>query len=478
MNQGSSVYKKLNTKASEIKKTFESYNKELLATESSLDSLTTNREEEFKKIAETYLPELADEYISTLKDRQAVVQSILKAKQERRMDLNISIDNAIAEKNKIKKELDATTSELNSLSSSREEIRYTIMNNLKKDGEYQKIVQDVKAMHKLLKINEERLEQISVDCANKISDYESDKLFMGLYKKGFATEKYSGKIKFIDSVIAKAIKYQESVKDYELLKSMPLSVEKLFREREQSMNALMDKGQAIEKKQSEAYGLEGVMKKGAELMNNRNSFIKNIGLKDEEQKKLLQELKDLDNTKDKYYKKAISDLKEFLEGEKIENLKKKVRESINTQDDDALAMIESIDSDIRKLKDNAKTQKSDRDKLSDKMNDLNEIVRKFNNLDYESDRSFFKKEFNIDSLLAEFDSGNIDSNGLWEKITENQYFEAKQAKSISRNSESNNKNDDDYYKPSRGWGGSGGSDSHSGGFGGFGGGSFKTGGGF
>lgn len=464
---GSTVYKSIKEKVAEAEKEQERFSNSVYKCEADIESFVNERENCYTQLATVYLPEMTAQSVKeTLKEVQGEVQKIFKAKQERRKELEDSMQASIKKKKGLESKLDNVTEQLNQEAAERDKLKSEVMKELNSNKGYINLSSEARQNGERLAKNQKRLEEFKAEAKEKLPLYDKSKLFTYLLNRKFGSPDYQGRgiARILDAAVSDVVNYKEMKKNYDFLRSMPELMKIEFDKRKEESESLIKKLQNIEKESADRHGLTAVIEAGNKTGKARENVMAEIARLDDSYKQYAQERKEIDNTKDAYHQEAIKKLKSYLKGDDINELKKMARATAGTEDDKLVQRMEEIDLNIRSLKDNSKEAKAKRDEMQNKLNDLKDIQSKYTKKDYESSRSYFDDNFDVNALLTGYMLGRHSSDHCWGQIGEHQHFRREDSYS--------------YGGGRSGGGGGGGSYDSDGGGGGFGGGGFSGGGGF
>ena len=463
MVSGSTVYKKIQEQISTLEGKVDRTGSQIDSCENKIDSLTGERETTYVSLAETYLPELTSQSVKqTLREVQSDVQRIFQKKQNRRKELETLMASALEKKKANDDKLENITEQLNQKVAERQKLSKDVGAELSADARYTELTSQADQTKERLAKNNERLRSFKEEAKEKLSVYDANKFFSYLLRRKFGTEEYHSKglIKKLDLWVAKKVDYAVSKRNYDFLKTMPELMEIEINKRQEAFDELVSKIRKREKEAADSHGLTRVIEEGSGLLKGRDELIGIIAKINDEYKAYSSERKESDSSKDSYHQEAIQKLKAFLKGDDIASLKQKARGTPGSEDDKLVARIEDIDYNVREFKDKAKGLKKQRDGLQEKLNELNDLERKYRSNDYESSRSRFPSGFDIDDLIRAYLLGKILMDDLWSTVKSKKDFEEDHSYSYS------SRHDDDYHSSSSGsWGGGFGGGFHSSGSG-------------
>ncbi|MFH1248914.1 MAG: hypothetical protein V1660_02075 [archaeon] len=470
---GSTIYKNIKEKIAEAEKEHEGFSKSVYGYETEIESLTAERENCYTHLATVYLPEMTTQCVkNTLKEVQGDVQKIFKAKQERRTELEDSMQSSMKKKKSLESKLEDVTEQLNQKAAERDKLKSEVFKELGSNKDYVNLSSEVKQSANTLEKNQKRLGEFKAETKEKLPAYDKNSLFTYLLNRKFDTPDYTGGAigKIFDRAVSNVINYREMKKNYDFLRSMPQLMNIEFDKRKEEFESLSKKVGNIEKESADLHGLTAVITAGNETGKSREAVMAEMAKLDALYRQYSEERKSIDNTKDAYHQEAIKKLKGYLKGDDLKELKDMARATKGTEDDKLVQRIEDVDISIRELKDKSKEAKAKRDSMQNKLDDLKSIQGKYTKKDYDSGRSYFDDDFDINALLTGYILGRYSGDHCWGQIEDHQHTRR----------ESSYDSDSHYGGGHSGGGGSDGGFG-GGGFssgGGFGGGGFSTGGGF
>ena len=477
---GNTIYETIKGKVLELERLHEGLSKNIYDCGSQISKLVQDREETFVKLATIYLPEMDAKSIrDTLKELQAEVQRIYETKRARRRELENLIDRSKVNRTHFNKKLESVTSKLEEKVAERDTIQEAIAGELKANPVYVELDTRAKQAKERFIRNQNGYEEFQDEALNKLKAYESNKLFMYLVKRNFSTDRYTatGLVRELDRLVAKVVNFSKNKANYDFLKKMPDAIKEEVKKQESELEGIVRRIDSIEEKTEHKHGLPKVLDEGTKLGKERESIIALIANEDKEFSQYVAGIKELDNTKDEYHQEALSRLKGYLKGNTIAELKARAKSTPKPEDDQLVDKIESIDENVRKLKDKAKDYKSTQEKLADQLDGLKKIEKMYNDNDFESSRSYFDDGFNFNDILTGYLLGRMSHGDVFKRIKERQKFKPRPAPSYSYSSPSSSWGSSSSSRSSWGGGGSGSRSSFGGGgFGSRGGFSIKVGG--
>lgn len=423
--KGSDIYDSLKDKIREVERESEAKEREVFGVERSITSMTEERETVYVKLALKYLPNLeADSVKSTLHEVQAEVQELVKRKQIRRQELDNAIESEKKKMENLEKRLGENTSTLDQLSLSKTEIESKIAKTLSENSSYTELDAKTQSAKERLEQNERRIDEMEELARTKLPAYSNNKIFNYLLERNFGTENYSstGIISRLDSLAAEFISFESQKKTYDFLRAMPELMQQEIKVRQRDLMELISEMQKVESSTAKEYGIGEVLVSIESSLKTRKDLVAKQEREKETYKDYISQRDELDSSKDPYYQRAVQELKEYLKGESIQELKRRARETPDQEDDYLVQRIEELDSEVRRLKDNAKQKRSEREAVDKKLSGLKDVESTYTRMDYEARRSRFGDEFDLDSLITGYMLGQWDTRHITSEMERHHYL--------------------------------------------------------
>jgi hypothetical protein len=402
---------------------------ECLGTLADLDrsahEIIERRGEAFVELAKHYLPTVDQQTVAnTFQEVRGQLMDVLVRKQRHERELQQTLRADEAEEARLEKELQQITRQLNEKVAQREELEKAVAQRFESDAEFQRLSKEALVAEKELNRNEGRVDEIKQEAAKKLPSYEKSSLFQYLHKRGFGTSGYTkgGLTRRLDGWVARLINYSKAKRGYEFLRVTPeLMAQEVGRRRDQ-FNALMELVEACEDRHADEVGLTEVMRQGQELGQSRDGLVAAIGKHHDLFDKHRKELLALEGSRNEYYEQAVGRMKEFLGGLEKWRLEHTSRATPDPQDDQIVAELNWLGEELDKIKRQNADLVSEQNMWKSRTSELQDIWQRFRRADYDSSRSMFHPDFDIEAHLEHFVRGQLSRDDLWASIKSAQQF--------------------------------------------------------
>lgn len=383
------------------------------------------RGEAFLELARHYLPAMDQETVAgTFQEVRSQLMEVLMRKQRRQRELQEMLRADEAARARLDSELERVTTQLNDQVAKREELEKLVARRLEEDTEFQRLSKEALAAETELNRNEDRVEEIKQEAAKKLPSYEKSSLFQYLHKRGFDTPGYTkgGLTRRLDRWVASLIDYPRARRSYEFLRVTPeLMAQEVLRRRDQ-FNALMELVEACEDRHADEVGLTAVMREGQELGAARDRLVAKIGSQQDLADKHRQELLVLEESRGEYYEQAVIRMQAFLAGLEESRLQHTSRATPDPEDDQIVAEVAWLGEELERIKKQKRDLASEQQMWKSRAAELQDVWQRFRRADYDSGRSSFHPDFDIESHLEHFVRGQISRDDLWASIKSAQQF--------------------------------------------------------
>lgn len=391
-----------------------------------MGQLVSKRSDEFLELARHYLPDLSMETVErSFSGVRQELSELLQRKQQRERELTDDIEKTETAIANDSKETDRVTDELNEKVKLRDELQEEVANRLKKMPEYEKLVKEAAMAEQQLTANEQRLEQVNQEAAEKLPSYDDSRLFRYLYDRDFGTGDYASKgfTRRMDRWLARYIGFQKARKSYQFLQVTPKLMAAELERRRHQFNQLMSQVEAIEAQVEKEVGLPEVVAEGERLGDLRDDLVVRIDDHNNKLEKLFVELDEIRDSSGKYYGEALTRMKESLEQTEEFVLKRQAKKTAERQDDRIVEnivglneLIEDVEPEIGKLIRRRTT-------MTKKQAGFDELVRRFRSSNFDSYRSVFRDDLDLDQIVERYIDDKLDARAVWRIIRKNQRFE-------------------------------------------------------
>lgn len=263
-----------------------------------------------------------------------------------------------------------------------------------------------------------KAEQVLADRNEKGKPYESDPLFMYLWRRRFETPDYTGGFltKSLDRWVARMVHYDENRANYHMLTQLPEHLqahaqgiqekaENLEQELEEIRLAAFQKG-GIGTVQSE---LDRLDKKIEELE-------KKIERDEKEYQKLMDEHAEYAADKDSYSQEAIDLQTAQLKRKDILDLYHEARMTATPKDDVMVSRISTLNEEKEQLEKELAGLKTEQGRRRNDYSKLEDLRGWYRNRNYDSQRVQFPSGFDLTVLLGELLRGTLSSGGIRDRI--------------------------------------------------------------
>lgn len=169
-------------------------------------------------------------------------------------------------------------------------------------------------------------------------------------------------------------------------------------------------------------GLTKVRLEGEKVGGERDSVMLQLEEIDQKYAEVVSAREDLENDRGRYYQDALKRLKAFLESQPLVKLRAQAVEKPGQSDDILVSQIDNVNRNIDDLREQARLREQQRSLTENQIEGLGRVCAKSRREDFDSARSFFNGNFNIDSLISSFIDGNLTEASLWSEIVQNQHF--------------------------------------------------------
>jgi hypothetical protein len=347
---------------------------------------------------------------------------------------------------------------------------------LQDDRVHQEQVQKARQADTVAKQAEAKTTQAETDRLEKGTAYETDPLFMYLWKRGYGTSDYTANpiIRFFDKKVAALCGYPDARPNYAMLLEIPTRLHAHAQRLRAAADRELETLTSLERAAAEADGIPALQQAVDEAEQRIDTIDERLQEQEARFRQLMDEKAAYAAGEDELCRQAISTLVGQFEREGLLSLRRQAEATRTPEDDRLVQELAEIDQQHKALEATLTQHKQMHSSQIERLQQLEEVRHRFKRERYDDVHSSFTNTALLAMIINQFLRGSTSSDTLWDTMHRHQRY---------RRIESDpGFGSGGFGRPGGVWrfpsssGGFGGGDFRSGG--GFGGGDFQTRGGF
>ena len=431
---GSIIFRQLQSALDDARGTVLRVKQGLELLDGQMSELVARKGASLLELARYYLPEISRSSIeSTFVEIQSSLLEVLGHKERTRAELTTRMSRFVETCAKLEQQLADVTAQLNELVRKREAIEEVVGEQLKQDVEFQRLTREAALAEEVLQKNESRVKELQRSAKEKLPPYQRSSLFRYLLRRKYGTVEYTerGWTRHWDKWVADLIDFPRAKIGYEFLTTTPGLMAKEVARRQTEFRLLMQQVEAIEDRYNDAAGLTAVREVGLKLGSRRDECVAALEATRHEQRRVEDELRQLDQAQDRFYTEALQKFEQFLEQTETGVLQSRAQRTTDPRDDEIVGRITELSRQIEGLKPRIAQAALDRKLADDLASGAELVVSRFRQNNFDSERSSFSPALDVTSELARYRDGLLKPEELWQTIRRQQQFEPTQAEVIA-----------------------------------------------
>jgi len=317
---------------------------------------------------------------------------------------------------------DNKQSEVEQLAQKVVDCEHGIQSLLENDDAYQAQLELVRVKESIALNAEEKAEQAEIDRKQKGTDYEKNKLFMYLWKRGYGTSAYKANplIRFLDGWVDGLCAYSKYRATYWTLLEIP---NRMLSHAETAQHVAEEEAETLVKLEQSMAQQRDLPKLQAELDGGEDELSAidgSIEALEEELNAALGERADFANAKDSLSEKSLETLSTALERQSLLRLSDAVHQTRSSDDNLLVRELGELREQCEDLEEELKDHRQLHDAKLQRLKELESVRRRFKSNRYDDLRSGFGNGDIITSMLNQFINGMVNSRDLWRAIERNQ----------------------------------------------------------
>ncbi|NLC70378.1 MAG: hypothetical protein GX751_03340 [Desulfuromonadaceae bacterium] len=265
---------------------------------------------------------------------------------------------------------------------------------------------------------EEKALQAEEDRKVKGIPYESDPLFMYLWKRRFLTPDYVGGrlVRSLDDWVSRLIDFPRNRANYHLLVEIPRHLKEhagtVKEKAEQEAQALAE----IEEKEMAAEGVAALHAQVEELEKKLAAHDAEIDAEEARYRELIDEQGEFGQMADTFAAQALDLQEQNLKGESLNVLFEEALQTAGAEDDNAVARIQELKREIDFRRTEIHTLQELQNQRQRSLVEMESLRRRYRQEGYDAYHTTFPGNFSMGELLAQLLAGALSSETVWREI--------------------------------------------------------------
>jgi hypothetical protein len=271
---------------------------------------------------------------------------------------------------------------------------------------------------------EQKTESAEKDRAEKGAPYETDPLFMYLWRRKYGTSGYSANFlaRLLDRRVARLCSYDKARPNYWMLQEIPVRLRAHAERVRAAATHEFETLKAIEREAADRDGvpaLEEALEKERGAQKEQDESIESL---EKSVAEFLKQRSAFASGEDPQMQQALSALTTELRGEGLEALRQQAAATPNEEDDRLVARIVEYEHARTRLEEALRQNKTIHERNIARVRELEDVRRKFKQHDYDDMRSVFTNNALLTLAIANFLRGMVSGDDLWSALRSYQRF--------------------------------------------------------
>lgn len=390
------------------------------------ETMLENRRQQaqsLKQLAKTRLDEIAQGSILgelNAADQRAV--SLLEERTRAYQKLESDIDGAATTLNQLESDREAALNTANTHAQAIIDCEHKIQANLENDGPYQQQLQETRKIDSIADQAEEKAALAENDRQEKSIPYESNALFIYLWKRKYGTADYSANTltRYLDNWVEGLCNYNQYRVNYWTLLEIPKRLRSHADGARSNSDQAVEELTAIERDRAQQAGLPELQNGHAQAQQAVDVIDDDIVRQEENLNQLLKQRTQYIEARDSYMEQSLQMLSAALKNKTVYELNDAVHQTVSYQDDMVVRELAELQEQHNDLADELRDHRQMHEAKLDRLQKMESVRRQFKDHRFDDVRSGFGNENLIASMFGQFASGLINSGELWRVLQRHQ----------------------------------------------------------
>ncbi|MCI0492449.1 MAG: hypothetical protein L0Z07_05900, partial [Planctomycetes bacterium] len=381
--------------------------------------------EQYRALAEVRLDQqVAGLAVSRLDDASRRVGELLKLRDQEIKHLQEQLQQGHARQTELETQRADQQTRVAEASSALDRAEAATQKRLKEDEQYLQQLEKARRADSVAKHAEEKASQADMDRAAKCQPYESDSLFMYLWKRGYGTSAYSANpvTRLLDSWVARLCGYHDARPNYWMLNEIPLRLGEHARQERSQADAEFEALRAGELAAAEKDGIPALRTAVEEMQQRGDAMDAEI----QEQEKRYSELSARQAQflagEDEFSRESVEVVMNQLRHEPLSELRRQAEATHDDRDNKIVERLVEAEQEVARLQDVMAYHKQIHQRQLRRLEELEQVRQNFKSQRYDDIYSSFPDGEVVGGAIFEFLRGVASSRELWEVIGRQQRY--------------------------------------------------------
>ncbi len=391
-----------------------------------VEQVVSDRGTALLELAKHDLPDIRRETIqSTFAEIQRELILIVERKERTLAELQGRIARLLSAEQEASQSRSQADAQLTQQLAEQARLQAVVLSELQVHAEFPALSKQAVEAEAALRQDEKRVADVQAGASEKLPTYERSSLFQYLYRRRFLTPEYTerGWTRRMDRWVSELIGYPTAKRGYEFLKNTPVLMQNELTRRREVFHQLMTQIEKIEEEVANRVGLTPVITAAAEARQLRGRLDEQLAKTRRLTVYAQSELAAVSQEQCQFYQAALDRYRAFLDATETAVLEQRAERTASPHDDEIVSRIGFLTAQVRKLKPQLQETAQAVASSVGVSDGLEFITRRFQQSNFEEDRSHFDDQLRLDQLVERFRKGILSREALWSELKQHQKFE-------------------------------------------------------
>ncbi len=382
------------------------------------EELDQDRSDALIRLAKHYLPELTSEAIDdTWSEVRESMVEILQHKEDQASQTKLRFDDLTAQRVDNEQRLLDVNTKFDEAIQEHQTAVTKVEDTLRSDPKFVELSDRAALAEAALERAEANLAEIDQDAVRKLPAYEASALFHYLYKRNYGTGQYKhrGLTRRADRWLARFVDFQHAKKGYEFLLRTPNQMREIIAQDRDALETVMSELERRRDQIANSLGLADAAKCCERLDSEREQLLQTLDELLVAIETVQQDWNAMEDPQGPFYREAIDRFREVLSGMNTGDLKRRARKTREVTDDQIVASLLGVESDIEQLNRQVRKRGSVAEDDYCFLEDLGRLIQRFRAAEFDSARSEFVDSFKLDDEL-QIARDHLKVDRLWKRL--------------------------------------------------------------
>ncbi len=394
-------------------------------TSDTLISLQQQQAKRYQDLARIRLDSIiSGEVVAGLKTADQRVRQLLQLRSDALLQLSSELETSRQDQQQMEQQRESQADQVATEAKLLDDQEGATREHLQHDQAYSSQLEHSETADRIASQAEEKMQEAQQNREKKGEPYESDPLFVYLWRRGYGTSEYSANplIRFLDKWVARLCHYPAARPNYARLLEIPVRLKEHAEHQRKAADQELRELQVLGQEAAEKEGIPALQQAYEQAQKHLEEIDNEIRRAEDRIMTVMQQKANYASGDDAQFKQAVETISASLKQENMDDLYRYARVTTTAEDDLLVSELPVAEQRRKQIQQTLREYKRNHDKHLSRLAELEQVRHNFKSQRFDDISSGFGSGSVLTLMLSQFLQGLASSGDLWDSIRREQRY--------------------------------------------------------